>query len=552
MGEGVYDLAPSPSSHSVLWSELFKEKERKFLQKHLGTHTVHFTESPDIFVISLRHLMQETFRRQSYGAVVCVHPTAGAMTSSWAWGKLLYPLFKAGLSTILIDLPGFGVSGLNGNFDKIPVSRWLESDWKILMKALDVVPDGSRTANIVTCGDGCNAAIRMIQRHPFPNTRQVWHNPALDLDRLFPVTVAPGAGAEARQAAHIRQLRSLRHLLAGGKVRVWVTYDETCPPQHVKVIEELDVHTMGTTRTTRLRSCHICEAQAGLQVKVRVLYLGRQLKSLYTAWLRGDQMQLPTTMPDPALTGDDTTDSESSYQGDLSVTSTPTRARNPALALSSSASAPALPGLPARMQPQSLSTIGEATLLPSASSPTLADSSTMPRLVLPTLQQHQQQFSASTGKWRVGSQAGESTGRSSSSVASNARHLTEEASRLHQLRDPEPYRERLVVNVKVKSLPQLDAPVPDFFTEDETEQEKTSTIDALDASMRLHLVNQKMEQAGQTVEPTSRKERQREDAQQNNVITAGGMILRPGNRFLQRLKTQRSRAKFSDELGIGH
>ncbi|CAK0894307.1 unnamed protein product, partial [Prorocentrum cordatum] len=91
---------------------------------------------------------------------VMVHDFGGRLTSSWAWSKLVFPLWKAGVSVLMVDFPGFGLSQVCGKAD-VDRSVWIERDWRIVTQLMDTLK--IRKAHLVTCGESSNIVFKMLK-----------------------------------------------------------------------------------------------------------------------------------------------------------------------------------------------------------------------------------------------------------------------------------------------------------------------------------------------------------------------------------------------------
>merc|ERR1719277_363677 len=92
-------------------------------------------------------------------AVLC-HDFAGKLTSSWTWSKLVYPLYKAGISVVMVDFPSFGMSRICGRAD-VDRSYWIEKDWRIVVQLMDTLK--IRKVHLITCGESCNLVLKMLK-----------------------------------------------------------------------------------------------------------------------------------------------------------------------------------------------------------------------------------------------------------------------------------------------------------------------------------------------------------------------------------------------------
>jgi len=303
IGGEIFSYTDEPSDRSVLWGELFREKERKFLQASLATQLVCFSIR-DTFQISVRTVWQPEplFGRMTRKcrAVGLLHPWHGKTTTSWTWAKFFRPLFGSGFSVVAVEFPGFGSSSMNMATTKL--SDWKSQDWHLLVQVLDEIK--LTKCHFIACGESCSVLFRILQRSPSQLEQcHILHNPIINYDELFADSVGgppPGAGADWREKLRAQQQAAMEDLCRSASLRLWVTWDgDEASRETVDSFRQCTKNEMLMTNitVTELTRDDICEAQVGARLPVWFLFPSKQLGKCYAQYLWQRAVRPPQYVP---------------------------------------------------------------------------------------------------------------------------------------------------------------------------------------------------------------------------------------------------------------
>eukprot|EP00929_Paragymnodinium_shiwhaense_P049038 TRINITY_DN24753_c0_g1_i1.p1 TRINITY_DN24753_c0_g1~~TRINITY_DN24753_c0_g1_i1.p1 ORF type:complete len:626 (-),score=102.18 TRINITY_DN24753_c0_g1_i1:177-2054(-) len=166
-------------------------------------------------------------RRRQGKFVLLLHEVRGPLTTSWTWIKFAKPLYQAGYSVILMDLPGLGRSQINQKLRCDP-DTWISQDWHIVSECLDHM--GVEKVNIVAVGEACNTVLRLLQRSPHQSVGEhIFYNPVITQDTVFPpVSRAKVAqlGVPFEECQMISHCESYSNLLRSTSSRIWAIFDK--------------------------------------------------------------------------------------------------------------------------------------------------------------------------------------------------------------------------------------------------------------------------------------------------------------------------------------
>jgi len=230
VGGEVFSSMDEPSVRSVLWGELFKEKERTFLRKELKEETACFSIQ-DTFQMAVRAFWQPEARVAKGGHrhgkfVTMLHGIEYPLVSSWVWVKLVRPLYRKGFSVIAIDLPGFGRSKMNMD-PSVKLEAWLKDDWHLICQTLDNlrVP----CTHMVATGAQCATIFRMFMGSPHSLEKEhFFYNPSFNAQEVFADLVGPpppGVGKDWRSLMRLRYEQAVTKILKNSKARIWSVID---------------------------------------------------------------------------------------------------------------------------------------------------------------------------------------------------------------------------------------------------------------------------------------------------------------------------------------
>mmetsp|Transcript_77864 Transcript_77864/g.166998 ORF Transcript_77864/g.166998 Transcript_77864/m.166998 type:complete len:581 (-) Transcript_77864:232-1974(-) len=303
----VFSWQHDPSDKAVLWGELFKDSERRFLQKELKSEVITFAIR-DTFQIHVKTLFQPEARQvaqnkeRSYREgrfVLFLHAQRGELTSSWTWSKLVKPFFQRGFSVIMMDWPGFGRSSVNMSTN-CHLSVWKYQDWSIVTQVLENLQ--VQKVHLLACGDSCGVFIRMLQRTPHMLEKEhILHDPVWDIDAYWPSECPPGAAATWPQVKKARQMEELTDTLRFFNARLWCTFtqdegaEESAVRSTFEIISEVAAKAslMDRINVSKVTREDICGVQIGAKVPLHFFFISKQLRQCYTEFLESRSSKAP-------------------------------------------------------------------------------------------------------------------------------------------------------------------------------------------------------------------------------------------------------------------
>ena len=126
------------SDTAILQSTVFTEEERNFLVEFLQTQVAEFSlvSNCRVYTRVLEHktTLAGPAGTGTAGWVVLLHGYE-KYTTSWTWVKFAIPLYKRGFNVMLVDLPGFGKSGIGGQVRQSP-EKWSGVDAAVLVNVM--------------------------------------------------------------------------------------------------------------------------------------------------------------------------------------------------------------------------------------------------------------------------------------------------------------------------------------------------------------------------------------------------------------------------------
>eukprot|EP00930_Biecheleria_cincta_P032243 TRINITY_DN22376_c0_g1_i3.p1 TRINITY_DN22376_c0_g1~~TRINITY_DN22376_c0_g1_i3.p1 ORF type:complete len:552 (+),score=80.49 TRINITY_DN22376_c0_g1_i3:111-1766(+) len=286
-GGEVFASMDEPSDKSVLWGELFAEKERLFFRKELTTEIACFSIK-DTFQISVRCLWQPIARtKQGHRpgtTIALIHSIEFPLTSSWTWVKLARPLYKSGFSVVMIDLPGFGRSKMNMD-PAVKLEEWQHQDWHIICQTLDELRVHSCLTMCI--GQICGTILRILARSPHSLGKEhIFLEPSFDpADVLGDLAGAPppGAGSNWREIMRQKYKDALEKILRTSKARIWSMHDKGRMTKTLfdtqALLSDTMQHTVLSTRTliTQFSKSDMCCCHIGAKLPFSFLYPRKHL-----------------------------------------------------------------------------------------------------------------------------------------------------------------------------------------------------------------------------------------------------------------------------------
>jgi hypothetical protein len=196
------------SDTAILQSNVFEEEERNFLVESLQTQVAEFS-----LVSNCRVYTRTLEHRNTTGTgsvkgpewVVLIHDYK-KYTTSWTWVRFAIPLYKRGFNVMLVDLPGFGKSGISGQVRQSP-EKWANVDAAVIVNVLAEFRISK--ARIIALGESAG----------------IWKNLTLKYKHALAkvnVLVNPVIKGETDGDKFAKSLR------AGLTGMIWVCFDSAC------------------------------------------------------------------------------------------------------------------------------------------------------------------------------------------------------------------------------------------------------------------------------------------------------------------------------------
>mmetsp|Transcript_11821 Transcript_11821/g.28271 ORF Transcript_11821/g.28271 Transcript_11821/m.28271 type:complete len:623 (+) Transcript_11821:89-1957(+) len=317
---GSFEASPS----SVLWGELFTEKERIFLRQCLEEGNISFG-SEDTFQIEYRIAWNPAAKKQietrggtsEHNLVIFLHGYSGRITNSWGWVKMVKPLWKQGFTVCLLDMPGFGRSSVNMRWNA-PLSSWQRHDSIILSKLIERMRF-LKPISFVSYRESCQSVLRVFRDSPhLVSDRQVLIDPVFTWDHIYPMERPYGANNKewlSQKAG--KQFVEFDKFMSRGKIRIWTIFtglpDADGGREALQAIMRTRQHLTMRICVSHVTQEFVCEARAGAvgaSSYVHLLFLCRYIKDRLCGFLTGAE-QAPKEIPPWALEVTSTTASSS-------------------------------------------------------------------------------------------------------------------------------------------------------------------------------------------------------------------------------------------------
>lgn len=133
-GGGVFGMVIEHSDTAILQSPVFTDEERNFLVEFLKTEVAEFSLSSNSRVYT-RVLQHVVGTGTGIGEWVVFLHSYEKFTTSWTWVKFAIPMYKRGFNVLLVDLPGFGKSGIGGQVRQ-SAEKWRQMDAAVIANVL--------------------------------------------------------------------------------------------------------------------------------------------------------------------------------------------------------------------------------------------------------------------------------------------------------------------------------------------------------------------------------------------------------------------------------
>ncbi|CAE7452079.1 unnamed protein product [Symbiodinium natans] len=317
---GSFEASPS----SILWGELFPEKERNFLRQVLEEGNMSFGVR-DTFQMEYRIAWEPIAKQQMQARgetidgklVILLHGYSGRITSSWGWSKLVKPLWKQGFTVCLLDMPGFGRSSINMRWNA-PLSSWQHLDSLVLSKFIEAMRFRKPTS-LVSYRESCQTALRVCRDSPHLVSHQhALIDPIFTLDDIFPLEAPYGALSKEWIAEKPgKQAVEFDKFLGRSKTFLWTIFtgkSDTDPGREaLQAVMRLRQHLSMRICISHVTKEFISEARAGTNgasSNAHVLFFCKYIKDRLSAFLAGVE-KAPKEIPPWALEVTSTTASSS-------------------------------------------------------------------------------------------------------------------------------------------------------------------------------------------------------------------------------------------------
>eukprot|EP00931_Biecheleriopsis_adriatica_P116091 TRINITY_DN91792_c0_g1_i1.p1 TRINITY_DN91792_c0_g1~~TRINITY_DN91792_c0_g1_i1.p1 ORF type:complete len:725 (+),score=142.18 TRINITY_DN91792_c0_g1_i1:71-2245(+) len=299
VGGEIFAATDEPSEHYILWGEVLKEKERTFLRKEMQSMTVSFSIK-DTFQIDVRCLWQPEakgstgpgghgYRKGRF--VTLLHGHQEPLSSAWVWIKLARPLFRAGFSVIMVDLPGFGRSKINLDPSGSARGTYKQQDWHIVSQLLDSLRVHS--SHMVALGQSCGTVLRLLLRSPHLLEREhVFFDACMDFDQVFEHLGPPPPGSNNwKELQRDKQIKCLEEIFKKTKARVWSFHDREHLNPEIRRMQWLLAD--ATTNPVMMRRIQVqdvsksdlCKCHFGVGIPVSFLMVSKRLSSTIVEFL---------------------------------------------------------------------------------------------------------------------------------------------------------------------------------------------------------------------------------------------------------------------------
>ncbi|CAE7225691.1 unnamed protein product [Symbiodinium pilosum] len=312
------------SASSILWGELFPEKERNFLRQVLQEGSQNFGIK-DTFQLEYRIAWNPIAKQQMEARgetldgklVILIHGYTGRITDSWGWAKMVKPLWKQGFTVCLLDMPGFGRSSINLRWNA-PLASWQHLDAIVLSKFIEGMRF-RKPASLVTYRESCQSVLRLFRESPhLVSSQHALIDPIFTLDDVYPLEAPYGAHSKEWIAEKPgKQAIEFDKFLGRSKTFLWTiftgTSDATCGREALQVVMRCRQHLTMRICLSHVTKEFICESRAGANgasLNAHVLFFCKYMRDRLAAFIAGVE-KAPKEIPPWALEVSSTTTSSS-------------------------------------------------------------------------------------------------------------------------------------------------------------------------------------------------------------------------------------------------
>lgn len=103
------------------------------------------------------------------------------MTSAFSWRKLTPELSQQGCMTVIMDLPGFGMSDCGENVPQDNETR-AQIGWGIIDEVDSAIGEGDATWHIMAHGTACQTALAMANMYPDSVSSMIYISPMMNTE----------------------------------------------------------------------------------------------------------------------------------------------------------------------------------------------------------------------------------------------------------------------------------------------------------------------------------------------------------------------------------
>lgn len=316
---GSFEASPA----SVLWGELFTEKERNFLRHVLEEGNQSFGVR-DTFQLDYRIAWNPTAKQQMQARgeihdgklVILIHGYSGRITDSWGWAKLVKPLWKQGFTVCLLDMPGFGRSSINLKWNA-PLTSWQHVDSIVLSKFVEGMRFRS-PVSFIGYRESCKTVLRLFRDSPhLVATQHALIDPIFTLDDVYPLEPPYGAISKEWLAEKPgKQAVEFDKFLGRSKTFLWTIFtgksDTDSGREALQAVMRRRQHLSMRICVSHVTKEFISEARAGASGAssyAHVLFFCKYMKDKLSEFMAGGKA--PKEIPPWALEVTSTTASSS-------------------------------------------------------------------------------------------------------------------------------------------------------------------------------------------------------------------------------------------------
>eukprot|EP00435_Cladocopium_sp_Y103_P032341 s273_g8.t1 len=298
------------STASVLWGELFTEKDRSFLRQHLEEGNLSFG-AKDTFQLEYRIVWNPEAKKQisergetkDGKLVILLHGYGGRIINSWGWVKMVKSLWKQHFTVCLLDMPGFGRSSVNMSWNT-PLQEWLHMDAVILAKFINGM-NFRKSVSFIAYRESCASVMKLCTDSPhLVGSRQILVDPVFTLDDIFPIEAPYGAQMDWFQEKPSMQAVEMDRMISRKSMNFWVSFTGapgcTSALESFKLVMNARPHLGMRISITHLSKEFICEARAGAKVSTELLFICKYIKDRFSLYLAGIE-KVPKEIPPWAL-----------------------------------------------------------------------------------------------------------------------------------------------------------------------------------------------------------------------------------------------------------